>query len=132
MTTSRAASAAALTASASNSRIRPSASASGQIALAGFQSDGGGHDAGDVIDVAAHDDDGADLGNGPPETGHHGDQQAQAALPQQRRDGARRADAERPQLFAVLVVQVADRLLRQGGDDGRHQQPLGRSSWPSG
>src|SRR3546814_5784114 len=54
-----------------------------QVALRGLQRDRGGHDAGDMGDVAADDDDRPDLGDGAAEAGEQRGQQAVAGVPQQ-------------------------------------------------
>ena len=56
-----------------------------------------------MIDVAADDDHGADLGRGAPEAGEAGREQAEAAVPEQRRHCAQRPHAQRAQLLVVLL-----------------------------
>jgi hypothetical protein len=78
-----------------------------------------------VVDVAADDHDGADLGAGPPEAGEHRGQKAEAAVPQQGPERPARPGAQRAELLVVLLAEVAHGLQGQRRDDGRDQQPLG-------
>jgi hypothetical protein len=96
-----------------------------QVALAGFQRDGGGHHARHAVDVAADDHHRADFGDGAAEARQPRRAQRKAAVPEQRCRGARAAGAERTQLFAVLGPFVGHHLARQRGDDGRDQDGLG-------
>ena len=52
----------------------------GQVALAGFQHDGGGHHPGYPVDVAAHHHHRAHFGTGAAETGQHDGDQAKARI----------------------------------------------------
>ena len=83
---------AALTAITIAISTRPSPMRERQVALRGLQRDRGGHGAGEAVDIAADDDDGADLGGGAAEAGEQRGGEAEAARP---RSGWRRARAGR-------------------------------------
>ena len=68
-----------------------------------------------MLDVAADDDDGADLGDSASEAGERGGQQAVAAVPKQRADLFRRRQLQRPEQLAVLGVEIAQRLAGERG-----------------
>ena len=95
-----------------------------QVALGGLQRDRRGHGAGEAVDVAADDDDGADLGGGAAEAGEQRGHQAEARIPDQRRDAAQRADIHGGELVAILDPEILDGLARQRRDDRRHQDGL--------
>ena len=105
---------------------RPSPMRERQVALGGFQRDRGGHGAGEAVDVAADDDDRADLGGGPAEAGEQRGDKAEARVPDQRRDAAERADIHRGELVAIFGPEILDGLARQRGDDRRRPGWSGR------
>ena len=72
-----------------------------QVALAGFQRDRGGHDAGEAVDVAAHDHHGADLRDGAAEAGDQHREQRIALVPGQQQAAQQRPRAQRSELLAV-------------------------------
>ncbi len=84
-----------------------------------------------MVDVAAHDDHGADFGRRPPESRKKRGEKAEAAVPNERRYGAQRSDAQRPQLFIVFLSQVLDGLAAESCNDRRDQHGLrdNHGSW---
>src|SRR5690606_21246732 len=95
-----------------------------EVAAAGFQRDGRGHRARVAGDIAADDDDGADLGDGTAETGQYRGAEAVASVPDQRRHGTKRRQAEGAHLFLVFAPQVGDNLPAQRRNDGRDEDDL--------
>ena len=78
-----------------------------------------------MVDVAADDDDRADLRHRPPVAREERGQQAEAGVPQQRGHHAPRPDAEHAKLLVVLLLQVLDDLARHRRDDRGDQHRLG-------
>ena len=95
-----------------------------QVALGGFQRDGGRHHARHAVDVAADDHHRADLGARAPEPRKNCGEQREANVPEHRERAAQAVDAERSKLLLVLAPGIFDRLPRQCGDDRQHEERL--------
>jgi hypothetical protein len=102
--------AAALMRNTMATRTSPRPSASGKSPLLVSRRDCSRHHARDAINVAADDDDGADLGGGRPNPASTTGDERIARVPQQRRRGGRRRRAKRAQLLFVFVPSVFEHL----------------------
>src|SRR5882762_804119 len=103
---------------------QPQAERERQVALAGFQGDGGGHHAGHPVDVPADDHHRADFGGSAPESGEDRGEQREARVPEQSEGRVHPPRAERAQLLLVFVPGVLDRLARERPDDRENQDRL--------
>ena len=95
-----------------------------QVAFGGLQCDRRRHRAGEALDVAADDDDGADFRRRAAEPGEQSGNEREASIPDQRAHPAQRADVHCRELGLILHPQVFDRLSRQSRDDRRDQHGL--------
>ena len=96
-----------------------------EVALAGFQRDGGGHHPRVAVDVAADDHHRADFGHRPPQPGEHRDTQGKPAVGQQQRHRLRAADADQRKLRRIVAPGILDDLPGDGGDQRNDQHALG-------
>ena len=79
-----------------------------QVPFARFQRDRCGHDARDAVDVAADDDDRADLTGGASKPRQHDRDQRKTQIPEQRNRGAKPRLAQRAQLLAIFDPRILD------------------------
>src|SRR5207248_1537818 len=82
------------------------------------------HRAGKTFDIAADDDDGADLRRRAAKTGKQRGNEAEARVPDQRHDPAEWTEIHRGEFVAVFDPEILDGLARQRGDDRRDQYGL--------
>src|SRR5580704_11862665 len=97
----------------------------GQIAFAGFEHDRRRHGAGVPGDIAAHDENGANLGDGPPETGEGGRKNENPFHGEQVRDRAQTARAVDHQSTAILSPRILDGPMSERRHDRCRERGLG-------
>src|SRR5207244_11469176 len=95
-----------------------------QVALGSLQRNRRRHGAGEAFDIAADDDDGADLRRGTAKAGEQRRDQAEARVPDQRADAANGPEIHRGEFVAVFDPEILDGLSGQRGDDRRDQHGL--------